>query len=388
MIGGIYSHQKCPICGGTFQDDGRKSLVCPKHPEQKASKFVIYFRGIFRRFNNYEAAARFLNGLRFKTDEGSFDKRDYKKDNPLGFSTLADKYLEVKKQTVKPKSFNNLKNYLTRAINNFNGRNIKEICYADLEDFILAQDVSDKTRANIKSCLHNFQTWLAKRKIITIHQIPEFPEVKYELGYRATISKEIQEAVLNEVYDLSYQINPKIWLAIKWLCTYISVRPGELITLKEGEIDPGNGYLFFPHPKEKRHKLVPILEEDVEIIKSFPRGLPDLPFFRHPGGIKGCREGEPFGQRYLWKWWKKACDNLGIQGVDLYGGTRHSSAKALRQFCSPEEIKRATMHSTNKAFERYFQIESEDLRDIYKKTRDKKKNNGKVLEFKRKEAKE
>jgi hypothetical protein len=57
--------------------------------------------------------------------------------------------------------------------------------------------------------------------------------------------------------------------------------------------------------------------------------------------------------------------------VDLYGGTRHSSAIALRKFRTPEEIKRATIHSTNKAYERYFRIESEDLRDIYRDTRHK-----------------
>jgi len=33
-----------------------------------------------------------------------------------------------------------------------------------------------------------------------------------------------------------------------------------------------------------------------------------------------------------------------------------------------EEIKRATIHSTMKAFERYFQMEYEDLRTIYGKT--------------------
>ncbi len=60
------------------------------------------------------------------------------------------------------------------------------------------------------------------------------------------------------------------------------------------------------------------------------------------------------------------------KGVDLYGGTRRSSAIALRKLRTPEEIKRATMHSTNKAFERYFRIESEDLRDIYRDTREKK----------------
>jgi hypothetical protein len=47
--------------------------------------------------------------------------------------------------------------------------------------------------------------------------------------------------------------------------------------------------------------------------------------------------------------------------VDLYSGTEHSSATALRKFRSPEQIKKATMHTTNKAFERYFQIELEDV---------------------------
>jgi hypothetical protein len=44
------------------------------------------------------------------------------------------------------------------------------------------------------------------------------------------------------------------------------------------------------------------------------------------------------------------------------------AARALRRYRTPEEIKRATMHSTNKAFERYFQFESDDLRSIYADT--------------------
>ncbi|MFA7455564.1 MAG: hypothetical protein WCZ10_14000, partial [Desulfobulbaceae bacterium] len=112
-------------------------------------------------------------------------------------------------------------------------------------------------------------------------------------------------------------------------------------------------------------KLVPMLEEDKELLRSLPTGLPELSFFRHPGGISGCRLGEPFGPRYLYKWWKKACENLGVKGVDLYGGTRHSSATALREFLSPEQIKLGTMHSTNKAFERYFQAGSEDALRVF-----------------------
>jgi len=89
-------------------------------------------------------------------------------------------------------------------------------------------------------------------------------------------------------------------------------------------------------------------------------------FFRH-------KNGEQFGQKYFYKWWKRACKNLGIEGVDLYGGTRHSTVRALRKYRTPEEIKLASMHSTNKAFERYFRFDGDDLRDIYKDTQGGKK---------------
>ena len=52
----------------------------------------------------------------------------------------------------------------------------------------------------------------------------------------------------------------------------------------------------------------------------------------------------------------------------LYGGTRHSSVVALREHFSPEQIKQGTMHQTNKAFERYFRIGANDVREIYSRS--------------------
>ncbi|MBW2631027.1 MAG: hypothetical protein JRC90_04565 [Deltaproteobacteria bacterium] len=365
MLGGIYSDQRCPVCGGKFVNDGKKGLFCIEHPKAAATRFSVRFKGVHNRFDNYDEAHQCLEGLRFKYREGSFDARDYKKDNPLGLETLINKWLAVKKETIKTKSYNNLKNYAGRAITSFGNKNIKEIGYAEIEDFLFSQKVSDKTRANIKSGLHDFWGWLIKRKILKRWQMPEFPACKFELGYRKIIDKNTQWNILEEIKKISYHINPKIYLGIKWLCTYISVRPGEMVKLKEGDIDLGNGYLLFPHPKEKRPKAVPILDEDIEILRSFPPAIPSISFFRHTGGLQGVLEGEPFGEKYFYKWWVKACNNLGIEGVDLYGGTRHSSARALRKHRTPEEIKRATMHSTNKAFERYFQIEADDIREVY-----------------------
>ena len=112
--------------------------------------------------------------------------------------------------------------------------------------------------------------------------------------------------------------------------------------------------MVIPHPKEKRPKIVYLLSEDIDFIKSLPQGLPELHFFRHGPGRSGVEAGAKFGPRYLYKWWKKACLNLGVEGVDLYGGTRHSTATALGKICTPEEVKDATGH-TSEAFERYFQ---------------------------------
>ncbi|MBW1818237.1 MAG: site-specific integrase [Deltaproteobacteria bacterium] len=214
--------------------------------------------------------------------------------------------------------------------------------------------------------MKTFFRWLHENE--EINKIPKFPKASFELAWRKTVDKETQQAIIQEVKKISFQTNPKIWLGIKWLATYFNIRPGELLNIKEGDIDLKQGEILIPHPKEKRPKFVYLLPEDLRLIKSFPRGFPSLYFFRHPKGLSGAQAGHRFGNKYLYKWWKRACSNLGIEGVPLYPGTRHSTVRELRKYRTPEEIKLASMHSTNKAFERYFQVEPDDLRSIYEDT--------------------
>ena len=199
--------------------------------------------------------------------------------------------------------------------------------------------------------------------------MPEFPVISFELGWRKTIDKETQEVIINEVKRISYEFNPKIWIGIKWLSTYISIRPKELVGLKEENIDRKNGFLIIPHPKEKRPKIVPLIDEDLRLLGKIALSFPHLYFFRHNKKVKGCKPGQQFGEKYFYKWWIKACSNLGIKGVDMYAGTRHSSALALTEFATPEQIKRATMHSTNTAFERYYKVTKGQVKSIYESTR-------------------
>jgi hypothetical protein len=140
MKGSIYSRQKCRLYGSTFRDSGRDGLVCPEHPDQRATRFMVRFgRELCRRFLHYRSAERFLTGLRYKTDEGTFDLRDYRADNPLGFTSLANRWLAIKKMEVRPKTHNSLTNFLRRAMAEWGNRNIREIGYPDIEDLLLSQ---------------------------------------------------------------------------------------------------------------------------------------------------------------------------------------------------------------------------------------------------------
>jgi integrase len=318
---------------------------------------VRFGRDITRHFVELEAAERFLNGLRFKVDEGIFDPRDYATSRPNSLRNQVEKWLEIKKKQVKRKSYNNLNNYMRQAIEAWGPEtNVKAIGYAEIEDFLVGRKCSDKTKSNMKSCLHDFWLWLKRRKVITLAQVPEFPEVKFELGWREIIDIETQQAVIAKVKELSWHIDPKIYIGIRLLATYIKIRPGELTAIKERQLDLKQGAIIIPHPKEKQPKMAWLALDDIELLGQIPRGLPDLPFFRHPRGIKGATAGEAYGQRYLYKWWKKACMGLGLKGVDLYGGTRHSTTTALGERLTNEQVQDATGHASA-AFRRYFQGE-------------------------------
>ena len=369
MAGNIYTRQKCFLCGGVLKNDPiRRGCFCPDHPQVAATKsfFVRFPPDIFRNFKLYHKAEKFLTGLRYKTDEGSFDARDYRASKPMGFANLAEKYLKIKRVGCGKKHHANLRRYMGRAVGAWGLTNIKELGYAEIEDFLVEQAdkkgdlLSDKTRSNIKSCLHDFWAWLVRRRVLQKSQMPDFPETPYELGWRKIVDKATQEEIVSEVKRISYHINPKIWLGIRWLSIYIAARPGEIVGLKEEDIDIGMGAMTIPHPKEKKPKIIKFLGDDIELLEKIPRGLPHLRFFRHVSGLKGVVAGQPFGDRYLYKWWKRACANLDIEGVDLYGGTRHSTATALREIFSPEQIRRDGTRHSSKAFDRYLQAQADD----------------------------
>ena len=367
--GNVYTDERCAICGAKLiHDERRAGCFCPDHPQVRASKRfrAKYGRDIMVRFNSYDKAIQFIAGLRFKDIEGVLDPRDYRGDNPLGFANQAQAWLATKKH-VSRSHCGNLDRYMHQAIESWGQANVKTLGYAEIEDLLLGMDVSDKTRHDALSCFRQFFGWLKKREGI---EPPDMPDIQFTLGWREIIDLETQTAIIDEIERIVP--NRRIWIGIKWLATYISIRPHEMRALRERDIDV-NGFLVCrPNTiKEKKPKLVPMLEEDIELYRSMPTAIDDSMFFfrREAGrGVHGV--GEQIGQRSFYKWWKRACDNLGIKGVDLYGGTRHSSNSALSKHFSLEQLRQhGTMHGTNKAFERYARGEVQPSTDIYSKLR-------------------
>lgn len=375
MLGGIYSDQKCTVCGGPLRDNGRTGVSCPIHKKQMATRFIVRFgREVKKRFSDYSEASRFLNGLRFKTDEGSFDAREYQSGDPLGFSTLANQYISIKQKEFErgllaKGTMNAIRNELGKAMDHFGVTSVKQIKKPALQEFLLSfEGLSSKSLHNMRSNLHAFWQWMVDSEVIASAEMPRFPVVDYELGWRNTVTKEVQEKILDEVYRLTTPLAPRVYLAIRWLSIYVSIRPSELLALTERSVDfEGSRLVITKHKtakKIKAPKIVPLLDYDVDFLRQLPRSIDrDAPLFRHDYAYNSnLKPNTPFGGKILYRYWKRACENLGIENVDLYGGTRHSTMQFYRQNMSTEDVMRLSAHTTSKAGLRYIQIQEEELR--------------------------
>lgn len=379
MQGNIFSDEKCPTCGGKFEHfEQRHGLFCPVHGSVPLRSFRVSFGKEIRgkRFGSYQQAARFLTGIRYKHDEGTYDPRDYRAENPLGFATLSAQWLLQKEKSLKPGSFKVVRLTMATALSAWGNKNIKTIRYSEIENLLLAMEISDKTRHNRMSVLRDFFAWVEKRERENGYLAPEMPTIKFDLGMRNIISKTTQQTIIAKVKEIAPF---KVWLGIHWLSIYIKMRPVEMLRLTERNVGI-NGCLVIPpeDAKEGKPKIIPLLPEDVALLQEIPRGFPDMPFFRH-GKVKGHRPDSPYHQGYLYKVWKRACKELGVENVDLYGGTRHSTVTALAEYFSRAEIKEHGTGHTSKAFERYMLAESSVSLEIYAKAAEKKEVHSNVI---------
>ena len=332
------------------------NCVCPTCNIGATGNYRVKFGSIYKRFKSYPEAAQFLSGLRFKESEGSLDKRDYQKDQPLAFSSQISKWLTIKKKEVKLTTYRNLSRYIHKALESIGDKNVKYISNGDIQDFLYADETaaSSKTRSDIRSCLNQFFTWLEDREGI---KKPSLPKIKYELGWRNLTDLTTQRSIIDHLYEIAPE---KVAFGVDLLATYPKLRPDDLRRIAEKDCDGQFIIILHPTKKSNARKVIQLLPEHaeqwVQLSKKYP-ALPGMPFFRHHGETKAAPLNEVYGKDYLYKWWKRACSDLNNEGLDLYGGTRHSTVTAIATMADEASAKKASAHETNKAFARYCQAE-------------------------------
>ena len=183
------------------------------------------------------------------------------------------------------------------------------------------------------------------------------------MALRKTIDLKTQDAVIENIKEHEPL---RVWICVKWLATDIKVRPSEMLSIIEKDIDQEHGIVLVRDTKEGHSKMFPLTDEDLSLVRRLPLAFnPETPFFRHDGRRGHTMSGGRFSRQMIWAAWKRACVRLGIEGVDLYGGTKHSTASGMRDFFTYEGVRKMTGHTTNKAFGRYIQLEGVALKSLY-----------------------
>ncbi|MDY6822514.1 MAG: site-specific integrase [Thermodesulfobacteriota bacterium] len=384
MRGSIYTRIKCPKCGKSLKFNPKAdTLNCPQHPgiEHYGACFVRFGQNINKSFPSVSQAVRFLNGVRFEVDRNVYDEKDYSQVNYYSFSHLADKYLKSKE---KLNSYKNIKNYINKAKNYFGDKNVKEFKKIDFINFLDTLDVTPKTKHNYITQIRNFFNFLTEDlEIIEESQKPRFPKIKFDSKYRNIVDYDTQQAIIEKVKEMSWHINPKIYLGIRILSYSVNIRPGDLLKIKEGDIDINGKRIVIENPTKsqllkQKWRIVFLLDEEVELIQDlmgqYP-AHPDMPFFRHHSPYNNLKVNDVFGAAYFRKWWTRACGEIGIdKTVELYAGTRHSTVTAIANKFGTDTARKSTQHRTNTAFDRYCQAIDQTGIELARRMEDEKES--------------
>ena len=369
-IGGIYTDQRCPICSKVFVDDRQSALRCPDHQQHIAGKFKVKLRGSTARFDNYIVARDYLNAMRKSVSNGTYTKKHY----TLG--DIQDEFLAWKDELairgkIKAKTAQDYRARLNRIVHVIGVcQEANFLSYRHIHDFLYNSGFSPKSTYDSYITFKGMMEWALDMGFVV--SIPKFPPYDFSLEHdmqrRKVVDKDTQKRILHQIYIREWDIRPRLYLGVRFLATYINIRPSELLNVLEQDYHRKEKYIVIrKHKVGRQPKIVRLLDEDIALLDELPRGMPSMPLFRHDVPGDGVKAGQRFGTAAFYRAWKRACSDLGIRGVDLYGGTRHSSAISLYKDAglSPEEIKKATGHKTSIAFTRYFRLDIDDVVEIH-----------------------
>lgn len=354
---GLYTRQKCNKCGSSMEYmPFARGIYCKKHPKVKATKdFYVHYMGQRRSFADFRSAENYLTEIKRRIENGLSLGQAV---NP--FSELSQIWLlKMKSSGIGKSYFENLTRYVSCFSSKFAKEDVSDIKYSNIDSFFveIKDQFSAKTIHHMRSCLNSFYKWLLNYEYIDRVPFASLPVVKVKMKYRQILTKEEQIQVLNQLKIITFDINPRIWIGVCFLCVYVSLRPNALRQIRNSDIDLQLGVIKLRKEttKEGEERLIPVAFDDLFLLSQYIIGDGEEYYFRHTIKRSGVSLNDQFGKKYFLKWWHKARLQAGVRYADLYGGTRHTSITSLLHDLSPEQVKNGSMHSTVASFDRYCQ---------------------------------
>lgn len=377
MQGKIRTKQRCPECGGKFEDIGW-ALICRKHltsPDRyfidiwkDGRRYKLYSDTDGRVLNNYELTKRVLTEIRQRIDKHRFDPKDYIVRNyqKLQFDAYVLDWLAhckdlQERNEISPATMENRNRITGKYIIPFFQKkkmDIRDIRAGDIEDFRLSlpKDLELSSQAMILGILHTIFASAKKRK--EIKEIPDFPDLKPEETKTIWMGEDEQETIL--------QCIPEKHRPIFLFMMRQGVRPGEARALRFEDIDWKNRTVTIcrtfsnnkcqEKTKTRKIRVLPLDDEVYDMLKAF-------------GTIQGfvfTYDGKPYSERTrLNKVWKAAVDTAGLKHVKMYAGTRHSFAsQAVNRGVPLNLIGDFLGHTNTKTTRRYAHLDVSGLKIV------------------------
>jgi len=369
MSGAIRVFQKCS-CGSRFVKSGEVFLcpLCGAIPTRyvvdihyRGKRVRIYSDKYGMPLDSMPRAERVLEGIRYEIDVGRFDPSRYVKreQREYKFNVRANEWLKGYerrhlKGDTSPSYLRTIKRYVNMYyIPHFGTEDIRDIKTKHTKDFqdSLPDKLSPKYRHNIVNALKKFFADMVMLELI--ERPPTFQTISVPDPAVNFTDLVTQESILETIPE-------KHW-PIMWFIAKQGVRTGEARALQWDDLDLKNNLVCIRRAfSENELRLttkgghgdwLPLHPKVKELILGLPRGISGYVF-----KYKGRRYSESMPR----KLWNSACKKLGIKGLSLYQGTRHSVASdAVRRGISLYDVQSALRHRDIRTTQKYAHLKLE-----------------------------
>jgi integrase len=311
------------------------------------------------KFYDKRQARRILTAIRHEIDQGAFNPKQWKPENPLILNTYYEGWLKSNPKRSEKTNRDYKGYFINHTLPNIGDMDIRHIRYKHLEKLYNSLKLSDKAKYNVLGALRTMLRWAYRSE--DIQQIPPFPVLSFELPEIEYLTFEQQEKIISFIpeddrpifeFGMEYGLRTQEVRALQKDCI-----TDETVLIKRSFSDN----TLQEHTKTKKTRVEPMTEAADEIISRARKTLSPFIFVR--------KDGNPYSNKNMNTIWRKACKAAGIN-IKLQAAFRHSlGCQLLDQGEDLELVRDVLGHTKSDMTRRYAKRNPATVRAALEKRR-------------------